>query len=152
MEQVNSQMIWKLVKDDLEMITACFDDYYFVIPESVIKPFVHAAGTIKTGERVPISGETYHFPESFNIIDLHFKKVAKIREAHLSDVIDVNEYIYDGFPVLNMMGFSIKLSSQEDFDEFKSDFSKFKLIERDKLAAFANKWFEIVKYRTIKYK
>ncbi|MGE5583905.1 MAG: hypothetical protein ACM3X9_15415 [Bacillota bacterium] len=145
-------MIWRLVKDDQEMITACFDDYYFVIPESVIKPFVHDAKTIKIGERVPISGETYRFPESFNIIDLHFKKVAKIRAAALSDVIAVNDYVYDGFPALNMMGFSIKLSCQEDLDEFKHDFSQFKLVERDKLAAFANKWFEITKYRTIKYK
>ncbi len=28
----------KLVKDNLEMFTACFDEYYFVIPEGAIKP------------------------------------------------------------------------------------------------------------------
>ncbi|MCX7749302.1 MAG: hypothetical protein N2645_20780 [Clostridia bacterium] len=152
MENENAkQVVSKLVKDDLVMITACFDEYYFVIPEGLIKPHPVNAKIYQVGEMVPIKGESYEFPDDFNIIDLHFNMVAYIRDARLNDIITIEKYRYDGCPAVNMMGFAIKLSSQEDFDAFKAHYKTFKLSERSKLAAFANRWFEITEFRNIRY-
>ncbi|MCX7923528.1 MAG: hypothetical protein N3B21_16190 [Clostridia bacterium] len=146
------QTVSKFVKENRVMISACFDEYYFIIPESVIKPVAIHAGVYNIGDNIPVKGETYFYPGDFNIIDLHFKLVAKVRDSKLSDLISINEYTYDQIPAINMMGFGIKLSSQEDLDEFKQDFTKFSINDREKLAAFANKWFDILKFRTIRYK
>lgn len=153
------QVVSKLKKDNIEMITACFDEYYFIIPESVIKPVPTNAAVFEIGQSLPVKGETYQFPLDFNIIDLdfniidlHFKLVGKIRDGRLCDVEKLNEYIFEGIPAVNMMGFAIKLSSQNDFEEFKKHFASFSLVERERLADFANRWFDIFKYRTVKYK
>lgn len=146
-----NQVISKLIKGNIEMITACFDEYYFIISESIVKPIPKNAGIFNIGELLPIKGDTYEFPGSFNIIDLHFKLVGKIREGRLCDIVRIDEYEYDETPSVNMMGYGIRLDSAEDFGDFKVHFSSFSLMERDKLAAFANKWFDILKYRSIKY-
>ncbi|HEX9061183.1 MAG TPA: hypothetical protein VF941_13465 [Clostridia bacterium] len=145
------QVVSILVKDNIEMITACFDEYYFIIPESVIKPIPRNAGRFKTGELLPVKGETYEFPKSFNIIDLHFKLIGKIRDGRLFDIESLNNFKYDEMPSVNMMGYGIKLNGENDFESFKKHFSTFSLMEREKLAAFANKWFNILEYRTIRY-
>lgn len=147
----NKHVISKLKKDNIEMITACFDEYYFIIPESVIKPVPKNAGVFEIGQAIPVKGETYQFPLDFNIIDLHFRLVGKIRDGRLFDLEKLNEFIFDGVPAVNMMGFAIKLSSQNDFEEFKKHFASFSLVERERLADFANRWFDIFKYRTVKY-
>lgn len=146
------QVVSRLKKDNLEMITACFDEYYFIIPESVIKPVTKNAGVFEIGQAVPIQGETYQFPLDFNIIDLHFKLVGKIRDGRLVDLEKLNEFVFEGMPAVNMMGFGIKLCSREDFEEFKKHFATFSILERERLADFANRWFDIFKYRTVKYK
>ena len=152
MENENvKQVVSRLVKGTVEMLTACFDEYYFVIPEGLIRPHPVNARTYNAGENVPVTGDTFEFPDDFNIIDLHFNMVASVRAAKLTDIIPIEKYKYDGYPALNMMGFSIKLTSQEDFDEFRSHYSTFKLSERSKLAAFANRWFEITRFRNIRY-
>lgn len=145
-------LVSKLVKDSTEMITACFDEYYFIIPETVIKPVPKNAGRFELGNDVPVSGDTYQFPKDFNIIDLHFKLVGMIREGKLFDVRHIDEYVYDAVPAVNMMGYGIRLNSEQEFDEFKQHFNSFSIMEREKLADFANKWFDIFKYRTVKYK
>lgn len=150
--EVKEQVITKFIKGDKEMISACFDEYYFEIREVLIKPDPINAKEFHIGDNVPTKGETYSFPKDFNIIDLHFKLVAKIREGKLYDVIAVEDYEYDNYPALNMMGFSIDLKSKEDFEEFKIHFRTFTLVERDKLAEFANKWFDITSYRKIRYR
>ncbi|MFZ5985629.1 MAG: hypothetical protein ACOYWZ_00670 [Bacillota bacterium] len=145
------QAVSRLVKGNMEMITACFDEYYFVIPEGLIKPHRVNVRIYHIGEYVPVKGDTFQFPADFNIIDLHSNMVANIRTSKLYDIVPIEKYKYDGYPALNLMGFYIKLKSQEDFDEFTAHYNTFKISERSKLAGFANRWFDITKFRNIRY-
>jgi hypothetical protein len=149
--EIKKQVVSRFVKENAEMITACFDEYYFIIAEGLIKPVPINAGTYHLGEKVPVKGETYQFPDDFNIIDLHYQMVAKIRDAKFCDLIPLETYEYDNYPALNMMGFAVKLNAGDDFVEFKRHFTTFSLAQRNKLAEFANRWFEITRYRKIKY-
>ncbi|MCX7711092.1 MAG: hypothetical protein N2484_14740 [Clostridia bacterium] len=151
MTELNKQVVSILIKDQIRMITACFDEYYFIISEGVIKPIPENAREYRIGDELPVKGKTYEFPEDFDIVDLHFKLAARIRAARLYDIVPVGEYTFDNMPVVNMMGFGIRVSSREDFVEFQEDFKKFTLKEREKLAAFANKWFEIARFRAFGY-
>ena len=145
-------VVCTFIKGNLKMITACFDEYYFIIPEGAIKPVPENAGVYAVGDELPLKGKTYEFPEDFDIVDMHFRLAARIRASRLYDLVPMAEYTYDNIPAVNMMGFAIKLDSREAFKEFMDDFGRFTLSERDKLAAFANKWFEIGKYRTFGYR
>lgn len=146
------ECICKFVKDNVEMIASCFDDYYFIIPEGVIKPIAKINETFKIGDLLPIEGDTYEFPENFNVIDLHFYLVAKVRDGKFSDLIPLEKYEYDNNTAFNIKGFAMKISSKEEFEELKRQQKSFSLSEREKLADFANRWMDIVKYRKIGYK
>ena len=91
-ETIKQKIISKLVKGNTHMITACFDEYYFIIPEGVIKPNTRNAENYNIGDTLPVKGQTYSFPEDFTIIDLHFMLVAKVRDSKLYDVVSLESY------------------------------------------------------------
>lgn len=142
----------RFVKNDIEMSTTCFDEYYYIVSDGVIRPESNYDRVYGIGETIPVKGETYSYPENFNVIDLHGRFVAKIRGSRLSDIESVDDFVYDNLPAVNIKGFSIKISSREGFEMFKRDFAKAGINDRDGLADFANRWFDIVKNRNIKYR
>lgn len=148
----SQKAVSKFVKGDLELPAHCFDEYFFIVTEGIIKGFASNPKVYNPGDAVPVAGETYSYPESFDIIDLHSRLVVKIRESKLNDLIGMEGYQYDRQPLINIKGFSINVGSQKDFEEFINDFEKFSIYDSNKLAAFANKWFDIVKNRNIRYK
>jgi hypothetical protein len=145
------QIISKFIKGELELITSAFDEYYFIIPEGAIKPVVKDAKTYNVGDTVKLKGDTFSFQENFNIIDLYFKLVAMIREGKFYNLVKITEFEYDSLPAYNMMGFYINLTSNEDYQTFLREFTTFNLTQREKLAAFANKWIDIGRNKKIGY-
>jgi sulfate adenylyltransferase subunit 1 len=139
-------------KGDLELVNKCFDEYCFMIPEGEVRVAVHHDGVYSLGDEVPVSSESYAYPGSFNVVDLHTRLVARIRESKLEDVVRLENHLYDSLPTLNTLGAAVNIASQQELESFKKDFSRLKLSDNTILAAFANKWFEVFKYRRIKYK
>ena len=74
-----------------------------------------------------------------------------MRDARLNDLISFDNYKFGQHSALNINGYAIKAASKEDFDEFVSDFGRLGKNENEKLAQFANKWFDIMKNRTVRY-
>lgn len=148
----SKQAVGRFVKNDMEAAVHCFDEYFFIIPEGVIKRVERSPEVYNAGDHVPVTGETYSYPVNFDVIDLKSKLVARIREAKLSDLVSIDDYVYSRFPVINEKGFSIKIASQEDFKEFNSDFERFSIYDTDKMVVLANKWFDLMEFRKIKYK
>ncbi len=151
MEYIKSQTFDALVKGDMKIMTAAFNEYYFIIREAVIKAVPKKPENYTLMDTLIITGQTYEFPEDFNIIDLHTSLVAEIRDSKLYDIVTIEDFQYDELPALNIMGFSIKLNSSKDLNDFLVHFNSFSQTDRIKLADFANRWFDIVKYRTIRY-
>ena len=142
----------KFVQDGREMETACFEEYYLVVPEGVIKKSAVNPRVYKVGDEVPIAGETYSYPEDFDVIDLQNRLVARIRESRLTGLIPSEEYVFEPVAVLNQQGFATNIRSQEDFRRFKTDILESSSHDHSRQAALANRWFDITKYRTIRFK
>lgn len=141
----------KFVKDDNEMVVSCFDEYYYSIPQGIIRKYPKHNRTFKVGDAVPIEGETYSYPESFDIIDLNSKLVAKIRKGRLSDLVNIEQYTYSELPIITADGFYVKVNSIDEFKDFKNELVQLEKKDNFLLTTFANKWYDISKNRSFKF-
>ncbi|SNX54758.1 GTP-binding protein [Thermoanaerobacterium sp. RBIITD] len=138
----------KFVKGNVELPITCFDEYYYLIPYNEIKKVAVERKSYKIGDDLPVNGDTYYYPDNFDVIDLNIELSALIRNGKLIDLINLNEYKYEGYPVYSSDGFLAKVKNQDDFINFKNDFkeSKYDLVD------FANKWYDPMANKRIVYK
>lgn len=138
----------KFVKGNVELPITCFDEYYYLIPYNEIKKVAAERKSYKIGDDLPINGDTYCYPNDFDVVDLNNELSALIRDGKLVDLINLNDYKYEGYPVYSSDGFLAKVKNQDDFINFKNDFkeSKFDLVD------FANKWYDPLANKRIVYK
>lgn len=140
------------VKNETGLNMNCFDEYFYIMTQNAVRRVESRPKNFGIGDTVPVEGDTYAYPESFDVIDLKNKLAARIRKSRLNDVVSLDDYKYDGSAVLNTQGFAAKVTSQEDCEKLQKDFGRLSGSGEDKEAAFANKWFDIMKYRNIKHK
>ena len=92
-------------------------------------------------------GESYKYPDSFDIIVLRDGVSVKVRDKKISDIIKTKDYEYDGHPVINGRGFEIKADSREDVVNFLSEYAT-----RDDENKFFEKWLNFNTYRKVTVK
>lgn len=138
----------KFVKGNIKLPITCFDEYYYLIPYNEIKKVAVERKSYKIGDKLPINGDTYYYPDNFDVIDLNNELSALIRDGKLVDLINLNDYKYEGYPVYSSEGFLARVKNQDDFINFKNDFkeSKYDLVD------FANKWYDPLANKRIIYK
>lgn len=105
---------------------------------------VHRTYTI--GDEIPVSGESYHYPKSFDIIVLRDGIAVKIRNRRVAEIIPVGEYSYGNVPVINGRGFEVLASSDSEIKEFLKEYSE--TLEADQNHFFA-KWVKFDTYRKV---
>jgi sulfate adenylyltransferase subunit 1 len=145
------QLVSKFSKQDDEIIVKCFDEYYYVLSESTIKKIEGIPHSFNLGDVIPSTGVTYEYPEDFNVVDIKKHLVAKIRKSKLQDITSFDEVNYERIPLIDSQGAFIKIHSEQDFNKFAADLEKMQHSENSKTAAFANQWFDFMKYRQIRY-
>lgn len=140
-----------LVHKGLEMTISCFDEYYFILSEGAVKKIPGKTGVFSSGDVLPVTGGTYSYPENLDIINLESRLVARIRKSVLQEIIPFDGYQYGSFQLIESKGSFLKVASEEDFKRFKNDY-----ILRGEQAAktteFANRWFDFMMNREIKYR
>jgi sulfate adenylyltransferase subunit 1 len=145
------QLVSKFSKQDDEIIVKCFDEYYYLLSESTIKKIEGIPHWFNLGDVIPSTGVTYEYPEDFNVVDIKKHLVAKIRKSKLQDITSFDAFNYEPIPWIDSQGAFIKIHSEEDFNKFAADLGKIQHSENSKTAAFANQWFDFMKYRQIRY-
>ncbi|AFK86668.1 MULTISPECIES: sulfate adenylyltransferase subunit 1 [Thermoanaerobacterium] len=138
----------KFIKGNVELQITCFDEYYYLIPSNEIKKVAVERKSYKIGDKLPINGDTYYYPDNFDVVDLNNELSALIRDGRLVDLINLNDYEYKGYPVYSSDGFLANVKNQDDFINFKNDFKKSKY----DLVDFANKWYDPMANKRIVYK
>lgn len=140
-----------LVHKGLEMTVHCFDEYYFILSEGSVRKIPGKTGVFSVGDVLPVIGGTYSYPENLDIVNLESRRVARIRKSVLQEIVSFHEYQYGSFDLIESKGSLIKVASEEDFKRFRNDFELWR--ERaGKTAEFANRWFDFMKNREIKYR
>ena len=102
--------------------------------------------TYTKGDTIPVEGESYKYPDSFDIIVLRDSVAVKVRDHKITDIVPTSEYSYGGVPVVNGRGFEVLADSNEKIQQFLSEYSNLKSIND---ADFFAKWVKFDTYRKI---
>jgi len=145
------QLVSKFSKQKDEILVSCFDEYYYIVAERNIKKIAAIPHAFTIGDVIPAIGATYEYPGDFNVLDLKTNLVAQIRNSKLQDITSFGDYKYDSLPFIEAQGSYLRISSGEDFIKFGEDLAKLQDSKQVKLAAVANRWFDFMKFRQIRY-
>ncbi|HEY5563541.1 MAG TPA: GTP-binding protein [Clostridiaceae bacterium] len=129
----------------------CFDEYYYELKTGQIKKKLTKARAYKTGDYVPYLGETYSYEENFDLIALEERIVAKIRVGKLIELLPIEDYKYEETISVNKNGFAINIFAQKDLGDLTEEYTKI-TNEKEGLEDFSNRWLDLNKNRTIKFK
>ncbi|MBP5767648.1 MAG: sulfate adenylyltransferase, partial [Fibrobacter sp.] len=98
------------------------------------------------GDEIPTVGETYHYPDDFDIIILRDSISVKVRGKRITAVSPVAEYSYGNVPVINGRGFELAVHSDEEVHQLLSEYEDAKDSARE---AFFKKWSRFDTYRKV---
>jgi sulfate adenylyltransferase subunit 1 len=98
------------------------------------------------GEEIPTVGESYHYPDDFDIIILRDSVAVKVRGKRIAEITGADKYLYDGFPVINGRGFEIKVNSDDDVSRLLNEYADAGESGREE---FFRKWTVFDTYRKV---
>ena len=131
---------------DLEARGDIFEEFYYDTGSLNVLKYRPVSRTYTVGDEIPTSGDSYHYPDSFDCTILRDGVAVKIREKKITAILPMEEYVYDKEPVINGRGFEVLVHSEEEAKTFLSEYTQTK--EQDQTAFFA-KWMKFDTYRKV---
>lgn len=134
------------VLGSLEARGDIFEEFFYDTSSLNVLKYQPVKETYTKGDTIPVEGESYKYPDSFDIIVLRDSVAVKVRDRKITDIVPTSEYIYGGVPVVNGRGFEVLADSNEKIQQFLSEYSNLKSIND---ADFFAKWVKFDTYRKI---
>ncbi|ABX42202.1 sulfate adenylyltransferase subunit 1 [Lachnoclostridium phytofermentans] len=123
-----------------------FEEFYFNRENAFLLRQKALNTTYHVGDVVPIEGDSFWYPEFFDIVSIEDSVAILIRNKKIKDIIPIIEYQYEGLPIIDERGFELKIRSMADFNDY---FLEFHSIKQENKVAFHNKWSKFETYRRI---
>lgn len=134
------------VLGSLEARGDIFEEFFYNTSSLNVLKYQPVKETYTKGDTIPVEGESYKYPDSFDIIVLRDSVAVKSRDRKITDIVPTSEYSYGGVPVVNGRGFEVLADSNEKIQQFLSEYSNLKSIND---ADFFAKWVKFDTYRKI---
>lgn len=134
------------VLGSLEARGDIFEEFFYDTSSLNVLKYQPVKETYTKGDTIPVEGESYKYPDSFDIIVLRDSVAVKVRDRKITDIVLTSEYSYGGVPVVNGRGFEVLADSSEKIQQFLSEYSNLKSIND---ANFFAKWVKFDTYRKI---
>lgn len=134
------------VLGSLEARGDIFEEFFYDTSSLNVLKYQPVKETYTKGDTIPVEGESYKYPDSFDIIVLRDSVAVKVRDRKITDIVLTSEYSYGGVPVVNGRGFEVLVDSNEKIQQFLSEYSNLKSIND---ADFFAKWVKFDTYRKI---
>ena len=134
------------VLGSLEARGDIFEEFFYDTSSLNVLTYQPVKETYTKGDTIPVEGESYKYPDSFDIIVLRDSVAVKVRDRKITDIVPTSEYSYGGVPVVNGRGFEVLADSNEKIQQFLSEYSNLKSIND---ADFFAKWVKFDTYRKI---
>ena len=132
------------VLGSLEARGDIFEEFFYDTSSLNVLKYQPVKETYTKGDTIPVEGESYKYPDSFDIIVLRDSVAVKVRDRKIT--VPPSEYSYGGVPVVNGRGFEVLADSNEKIQQFLSEYSNLKSIND---ADFFAKWVKFDTYRKI---
>lgn len=122
-----------------------FEEFYFNLENAFLSRQKTKETTYRQGDFVPVSGDSFQYPDFFDVISLEDSVAVLVRNRTILDIISLEDYAYSGLPILDERGFALKIGSKEDL---LNCLEEYKNMAGNKIA-FHNKWSKFETYRRI---
>jgi bifunctional enzyme CysN/CysC/sulfate adenylyltransferase subunit 1 len=142
------QAVSKLTGNGLEMVVNCFDDYFYVLSEGIVKKLDARPHTFTVGDVVAVTGKTYEYPADFDIVDIQTKVAVKVRKAKVVGLTKLDESTYDDVPIIDSKGAYLRVTAKS-YAGFIGELAAINDWQSKQASSFTNKWLEFTKYRNI---
>ena len=133
-------------KDNIRTGGYIFEEFYFNLDNASLAKSQDDIKTYRVGDKVPVEGDSFKYPDYFDIIALDNEAVILIRDQKILDIISLDDYTYQGLPVLDEKGFALEIQSVEDLSKMINEYRE---TDDNKKQEFHNKWFKFETYRRI---
>lgn len=133
-------------KDDIKIGGYIFEEFYFNLDNAMMTKADADNQTYHPGDVVPSEGDSFKYPDYFDIISVKAKAAVLIRDKKIQDIIKLEEYQFGGLPVLDERGFALTIKNQKELKECLAEFEE---TEEKNLSEFHNKWSRFETYRKI---
>lgn len=133
-------------KGEVEARGDIFEEFYYDSSSQNVLKYQPVNNTYSVGDTIPTVGDSYNYPDSFDIIVLRDSVAVKVRDKKITEIIPTSEYQYGNVPVVNGRGFEVNASSNEDI---KSFLAEYKAYEEDNNNDFFTKWLDFDTYRKV---
>lgn len=74
-----------------------FEEFYYDTSSLNVLKYQPVKSTYTVGDEIPTSGESYHYPDSFDIIVLRDGVAVKVRNRRITEILPAGEYKYGGY-------------------------------------------------------
>lgn len=131
---------------DLEARGDIFEEFYYDTTSLNVLKYRTVNSTYTVGDEIPTQGESYSYPDSFDIIVLRDGIAVKVRDKKITAIVTTDNYSYDGVPVVNGRGFGVQVSSADEVQKFLSEYAG---TDENTRAEFFAKWVRFDLYRKV---
>jgi len=129
---------------DISAQSDIFEEFYYNLESSSIIGYHSDKETYRVGDSVPVKGESYHYPDTFDIMILKDEVVVLVRDKRIAAISSLNDYSYTEAPLINGQGFGIRVKSGEEFAEFIRCYQT----SKDSTELY-NQWISFEAYRQV---
>ena len=134
------------VYGDLTARGDIFEEFYYDTSSLNVLKYQPVKTAYTVGDEIPVSGESYTYPDSFDIIVLRDSVAVKVRDRKINEILPASDYSYSGVPVINGRGFGVNASSDSEVKQFLKEYAE--TDEKDQ-SGFFEKWVRFDKYRKV---
>ncbi len=104
--------------EDGNVKTHLFETVYMQLDSGLVGRYDPQGVQFKIGDKLPLTGEGYTYPDSFDIIARESKQVVRIINGIYAEVLPLAEYQVDGVPLVDAYGNEIAVSTQDALEEY----------------------------------
>lgn len=133
-------------KDDIKIGGYIFEEFYFNLENASLSKTNSEEKTYHVGDEVPVEGNSFKYPDYFDILSVESGAAVLIRNRKVEDILPLSEYQYIGLPLLDEKGFALKIGVKAELDSYLSEYRN---LDRSRKVEFHDKWSRFETYRRI---
>ena len=123
-----------------------FEEFYYDTETLSIFKYKQEEQTYTVGDKLPIKGDSYEYPENFDLLVLRDWVAIEVRDEKIVSIKAMDDYKYQEVPIINGRGFEVKVNSDEEVTKFLNEYKE---ITEKSQGDFMNKWVRFETYRKV---
>jgi sulfate adenylyltransferase subunit 1 len=126
-----------------------FEEFFCDADSMTVFKVQPSAGAYEIGDELPVCGESYRYPDSFDIVSLHDITAVSVRSRRITSVVPLAAFSYGGVPVISGNGFAVHITDADGAEQFKRELAA---AGSRADADFLRKWMDFETYRRIVFR